>query len=160
MPLQVFGARGRKRVHTHDAAMPAARRHAPCDNLPRSELSRLTFSSKGRIGYRIKVVYLCAADDAVGGHGDRCHFCAALLRNLRLMVMGNVLSVRRNHAPRVRTLLTAVFDDLEKGLTAFIEQLRGEKNWQRKRGARLQVILFPSDQLRNGARVKPASAQS
>jgi hypothetical protein len=55
---------------------------------------------------------------------------------LRLVVMEHVLPVHRNAAPHIRTVLTRAFDDLERSLIQFNEQMRGATGWQRKRSAR------------------------
>lgn len=54
----------------------------------------------------------------------------------RLVVMNRSLEARRNAAAEVRTLITQVFEDLEEQLDALVAGLRGEAEWQRKRGMR------------------------
>jgi hypothetical protein len=56
--------------------------------------------------------------------------------HVRLVVMNQPLTVSRNRAPLVRTLIRQVFDAIEKDVAQRLSALRGRAAAQRKRGMR------------------------
>lgn len=66
--------------------------------------------------------------------------------NIRLVIMNRVFPAGRNAAAEVGTLLREAFDDLERQVDRFNAELRGEKEWRRKRGARSQASVVEAEQ--------------